>query len=107
MGSGQKENEVPEGLGRTTVTNLYKIEFVKSAEKAFLNLPAYEQQQIRKKVDALAHDPRPSGCKKLSGEDGLYRIRSGDYRVIYMIEDRVLLVLVVKIGHRRDVYRKR
>ena len=86
---------------------LYRIEFVRSAEKSFLDLPVHDQKLIRKKVDALAHDPRPSGSKKLSGEDGLYRIRSGDYRVIYMVQDKVLLVLVVKIGHRRDVYRRR
>lgn len=86
---------------------LYRIEFVRSAEKSFLDLPVHDQKLIRKKVDALAHDPRPMGSIRLSGEDGLYRIRSGDYRVIYMVQDKILLVLVVKIGPRRDVYRRR
>jgi mRNA interferase RelE/StbE len=53
---------------------------------------------------ALANDPRPSGCKKLKGNE-LWRIRVGDYRIIYQIHDRVLVVLVVSIGHRSDVYR--
>ena len=53
----------------------------------------------------LASQPRPLGCDKLAGPDYLYRIRVGDYRIVYQIRDEVLLVLVVKIGHRREVYR--
>ena len=53
----------------------------------------------------LANDPRPPGCDKLAGVENLYRIRVGDYRVVYQIRDEMLLVLVVKIGHRREVYR--
>ena len=53
----------------------------------------------------LANDPRPPGCGKLAGLENLYRIRVGDYRIVYQIRDEVLLVLVVKIGHRREVYR--
>jgi mRNA interferase RelE/StbE len=53
----------------------------------------------------LASDPRPPGCEKLAGMESLYRIRVGDYRIVYQIQDEVLLVLVVKIGHRREVYR--
>ena len=53
----------------------------------------------------LANDPRASGCDKLAGLEDLYRIRVGDYRIVYQIRDEVLLVLVVKIGHRREVYR--
>jgi len=62
--------------------------------------------QITRRIAALADDPRPAGVKMLQGQHGYYRIRSGDYRVIYMIEDDVLVVLVVKVGHRREVYRK-
>lgn len=84
----------------------YKIEIARAAAKIFEELPRHTKMLIQKKIDALATNPRPSGCEKLSGEEGLYRIRSGDYRVIYQIEDRVLYILVVKIGHRREVYRK-
>ena len=56
-------------------------------------------------MDGLAKEPRPKGVKKLSGADDLYRIRVGDYRVVYQIRDDRLIVLVVRIGHRKDVYR--
>lgn len=56
-------------------------------------------------MDALSLNPRPRGVKKLEGERELYRLRSGDYRIIYRVEDRVLLVLVIAIGHRREIYR--
>lgn len=69
------------------------------------NLPKIEQRRIVKRIEILAVEPRPFGAKKLSGEENLYRIRSGDYRIIYQIQDKILLVLVVKIGHRREVYR--
>jgi mRNA interferase RelE/StbE len=83
----------------------YRIEFVKQAVKQFKALPNQEQQRLKPKIDALAKEPRPTGVVKLSGQDELYRIRVGNYRVIYNIEDNQLLILVVKIGHRRDVYR--
>ena len=53
----------------------------------------------------LSGDPRPRGVVKLSGEEGLYRVRSGDYRAIYRLEDDLMVVLVVKVGHRREIYR--
>ena len=56
-------------------------------------------------MKSLQHDPRPSGVKKLGGEDDLYRIREGDYRIIYTVQDKELIVLVVKIGDRKEVYR--
>lgn len=56
-------------------------------------------------IRCLATNPRPAGCQKLSGADHLWRIRCGDYRVIYELLDRVLTVTVIRIGHRRDVYR--
>ncbi len=56
-------------------------------------------------MDALAANPRPKGVKKLTGLDNLYRIRAGDYRIVYQIRDDRLIVLVVRIGHRKDVYR--
>ncbi|MDJ0899633.1 MAG: type II toxin-antitoxin system RelE/ParE family toxin [Xenococcus sp. MO_188.B8] len=60
---------------------------------------------MQPKIDALATEPRPEGVVKLKGEENLYRIRVGDYRVIYNVQDDRLLVLVVKVGHRGDVYR--
>ena len=62
-------------------------------------------RRVDARILALAEDPRPPGAKRLAGSEGLHRIRVGDYRVVYAIEDDVLLVLVVRIGHRRDVYR--
>jgi mRNA interferase RelE/StbE len=62
------------------------------------------RRRILTAVDALADDPHPPGCKKLTGQDG-WRIRVGDYRIVYEIHDRVLLVLVVDAGHRREIYR--
>jgi mRNA interferase RelE/StbE len=82
----------------------YRIEFVKQSAKQLKYLPTEEQQKIKIKIDALADIPRPDGVVKLTGEDNLYRIRIGNYRIIYSIQDNQLLVLVVKIGHRRDVY---
>ena len=83
----------------------YGIELTKKAEKQFKKLDKDSQKRIAKKIDALARTPRPNGMKKLSGEDDVYRIREGDYRIVYAIQDSKLIILVVKIGHRRDVYR--
>ncbi len=63
-----------------------------------------DRQRIVEAILALAENPRPVGCRKLSGKDK-YRIRCGDYRVVYSVEDVVLVVTIVKVGHRRDVYR--
>lgn len=86
---------------------VYTIEFAPRAEKDFKKLDRPIQKQLRIKIDALVKNPRPHGVEKLAGEDGLYRIRSGDYRVIYQIQDKVLVVLLVKIGHRREIYQKK
>ena len=71
------------------------------------SLPRAAQVRIAPKIEALADEPRPPGVKKLAGEEELYRIRVGDYRVIYAIEDAELVVLVVMVGDRKDVYRRR
>ena len=83
----------------------YSIEFTVRAERELAALPKPDQLRIAKKVDSLATTPRPTGCKKLAGAQPYYRIRVGDFRVIYSIEDRKLLVLVIRIGNRRDIYR--
>jgi len=84
----------------------YRLELSPAAARDFRALPRDVQTRLRPRIDALAHDPRPTGCRKLSGEDDLYRIRVGDYRVLYAVRDQVLIVLVVRIGNRRDVYRE-
>ena len=76
-----------------------------SVDKALLRLPENIQQRIVVAMDELALNPRPPGCVKLAGDDNLWRIRVGDYRVVYEIHDRRLLILVVRIGHRKDIYR--
>lgn len=83
----------------------YQITFSKSAEKELLNLAKKIGSQILAKIDLLAINPRPSGCKKLIGSLNSYRIRIGDYRVIYTITDKELLVDIVTIGDRKEVYR--
>lgn len=83
----------------------YQIQFAARAAKQFKALPPNIQQRIRPKVDALAESPLPSGVVKLEGSPNLYRIRIGDYRVVYELQDKALIVLVVKIGHRSSIYR--
>jgi mRNA interferase RelE/StbE len=83
----------------------YQIEFSRQADRQFRNLPSQIQQRLKSRIDSLAAMPRPHGSEKLSGADQLYRIRVGDYRIVYAVEDDRLLVLVVKVGHRREVYR--
>lgn len=83
----------------------YLVRVMPHAERALANLPKKICERVRGRIDALADHPRPHGVKKLQGFEDRWRIRVGDYRVIYEIHDRVLLVLVVEIGHRREVYR--
>lgn len=82
----------------------YELVFKKSVAKDLRAFPKQEVKRIMQRIQSLAHDPRPVGCEKLSGQER-YRVRQGAYRIIYEIEDARLVVLVVKIGHRRDVYR--
>jgi mRNA interferase RelE/StbE len=63
-----------------------------------------ERRRIVRRIQNLADEPRPPGCEKLSGEDK-YRVRQGNYRIVYAVEDEKLVVYVVKVGHRREVYR--
>ncbi len=84
----------------------YRIEFAPRAERQFDDLPREVQERLTPRIEALAENPRPQGVKKLAGEPGLYRLRVGDYRIVYQIRDQELFILVVKIGHRREVYRR-
>ncbi|MBI4480532.1 MAG: type II toxin-antitoxin system RelE/ParE family toxin [Acidobacteria bacterium] len=84
----------------------YRIEFAPSARHQLQKLPSEIRVRVAAVLSALSTEPRPRGVRKLSGEESLYRIRVGDYRVIYQIRDKELIVLVLKIGHRREVYRQ-
>ncbi|HEX7995272.1 MAG TPA: type II toxin-antitoxin system RelE/ParE family toxin [Streptosporangiaceae bacterium] len=85
---------------------VYRIEWRPRARKAFLALDKPIRQRVAGVVDKLAADPRPAGVKALTGMPGVFRIRVAEsYRVLYTIDDTVLLVLVVDVGHRREIYR--
>lgn len=84
----------------------YRVHLARRAVKSIARLPRAEQQRIRAAIDLLADEPRPPGCVALTGEAGVYRVRVGDYRILYEVVDERLLILVVRIGHRRDVYRR-
>ena len=82
---------------------MYRIEIDRHAQKQLGKIPAPYFNRIVKAINALEANPRPPGYKKLTARPG-YRIRIGDYRVIYKIEDKVLTILIIEIGHRREVY---
>jgi mRNA interferase RelE/StbE len=83
----------------------YQVDLSKRAKRQLSKLDPDTQASIGAAIDDLAVDPRPSGVKKLKGEETVYRIRVRDYRILYEIQDDELLILVIKIGHRREVYR--
>lgn len=84
----------------------YRIRLTPSAVDDLQALPKKIQRRIARKIDVLANNPRPPQSKKLKGQPDLFRLRSGDYRIIYQIKDDILLVLVIRIRHRKDVYRQ-
>lgn len=84
----------------------YAVEFTTGAAKEIRKLDAGVRRRILSSVAALAEDPRPAGCKKLVGEQNAWRVRIADYRVLYEIHDEVLTVTVVRVAHRREVYKK-
>jgi mRNA interferase RelE/StbE len=86
---------------------VYQVELQPSAERDLASLSRPEQRRVAEKIDGLAQNPRPPGAKKLEGSQEIWRVRVGDYRILYQIEGAVLLVLVIRIRHRRDVYRLR
>lgn len=82
----------------------YSVHIKRSAAKELEGIPLKDRRRIVHRIESLATEPRPPGCEKLSGEEK-YRLRQGDYRILYEIVDQALIVTVVKIGNRRDVYR--
>ena len=83
----------------------YSILFKPSARKELFSLPDQAISAIEEKIDVLISNPRPHGCKKLSGSINEYRIRIGNYRVVYTVSDDTLIVYVIKIAHRKNVYK--
>ena len=82
----------------------YKIFFKESVWKDFEPIPKKDLKKILQSIDRLSEDPRPRGCEKLTGQER-FRLRQGRYRIVYSIQDNELTVWVVKVGHRKDVYR--
>ena len=83
----------------------WEVSLLPAARRQLARLDPNARRRVGEVIDLLAKEPRPAGVKALKGARGLLRVRSGDFRVVYRVEDRRLLVLVVAIGHRRDVYR--
>jgi mRNA interferase RelE/StbE len=84
----------------------YRVVVEDGAARAIRKLGRDAQRQVVAKLERLADNPRPPGSKTLEGTEDLYRVRVGDHRIVYRIEDQVLLVLVVRVAHRSEVYRR-
>ena len=85
----------------------YRIEIARRAVRSIARLPRREQHRVRAAIDLLADEPRPPGCVALAGEESVYRVRVGGYRILYEVIDARLVVHVIRVGHRRAVYRPR
>ncbi len=84
----------------------YAIRFRPSAARAMRKLPRAAQERIAPRIEALGENPRPPDAEKLTGQQSGYRIRAGEYRILYEVRDAVFIVTIMKIGHRREVYRQ-
>lgn len=82
----------------------FKIFVRQSVEKDLAALPRKDLQRVLRKIETLGENPRPNGCEKLSGQEK-YRVRQGRYRIVYSIQDKELTVWIVRVGHRKEVYR--
>lgn len=85
----------------------YRIEVSPAAVRQLRKLDPAARRRVQAAIELLAEQPRPSGAKKLVGGEGEWRVRTGDHRIVYEIHDDVLLVLVIAVGHRREIYRRR
>lgn len=83
----------------------YRIEVKKSAAKTLKKIPKADRKRIVDKIDNLAKSPPNPDITKMKGNNPFYKVRIGDYRIVYEIQDEVLLILIIKIGHRKDIYR--
>lgn len=84
----------------------YDIEVSRTAEKQLRKLPPADQERVVRKISALADEPHPRGTRKLKGYDDVFRIRAGTIRILYSVSGATLIIIVLKIGHRRDAYRR-
>lgn len=82
----------------------FELRFKPSLAKDLRGIPKTEVRRLLKRIEALRDEPRPAGCEKLTGRD-LYRIRQGVYRIVYSVDDAAVVIEVIKVGHRREVYR--
>lgn len=85
----------------------YRVEVAPAALRQLRKLDPPARRRVQAAIELLSDEPRPGGAKKLAGGDGEWRVRTGDYRIVYEIRDSVLLILVVAVGHRREIYRRR
>ncbi|MDO5629300.1 MAG: type II toxin-antitoxin system RelE/ParE family toxin [Mobilicoccus sp.] len=85
----------------------YRIELSPAATRQLRKLDPSARRRVQAAIELLAQEPRPSGAKKLAGGAGEWRVRTGDYRIVYEVHDGVLLILVLAVGHRREIYRRR
>jgi len=83
----------------------FRIELTKSAAKELRNIPKSAQKRIARKIDALNENPPDPMQTKMKGSNPFHRVRVGDYRIVYEIQDDILLILIIKIGHRKDIYK--
>ncbi|UCD52008.1 MAG: type II toxin-antitoxin system RelE/ParE family toxin [Phycisphaerales bacterium] len=83
----------------------YRIEIDRQALKALAALPKKVQRQVAARIDALAEDPFPSDAQQIKGQDDIWRIRSGSYRIAYTVRQNILCILVLRVGDRKDFYR--
>lgn len=87
------------------MTKVYRVELTPAAARQLAKLHRQAREMVAAAIVALAGNPRPAGCVKLSGPDDLWRVRVRNYRIVYRIEDDCLIVTVIKLGDRKDVYR--
>ncbi len=83
----------------------YRIQVSRTAERQIKKLPLDARAQVVRTVQGLAVDPFPTGCRKLTGYDDVFRVRAGPFRILYSVNGGTLIVIVLKVGHRRNVYR--
>ena len=84
----------------------YTVQLAPAAKRQLRKLDRSIQERVVRRLEKLEKDPRPSGVEKMEGDESTYRIRMGEYRIVYEIQNKVLVVLVLKVGHRREVYRR-
>ncbi len=84
---------------------MFRIDYKKAARKELKKLDQSARERIGAAIDALGSEPHPPGSRKMVGSEALFRIRVGDYRVIYEVQNKLLTIFVIRIGHRKDIYR--